>query len=408
MAAPVLGKLDSWGIIRVALTGILALGLFTDQNSLRDLALAALGMFIIYRAATARERIVRPVPLELPIILFGCAILLSLLTAVDLAYSANEFRSEFIRNVGLLYIAINCVRSERETKIIYALLLALGVAAMLYGIIDFFMRDGSLTAFMPYRARSFFDDFQYFGAFLTLIAPLFLLLPLWRRSLAPWVIFLFAPLIGFSAYITYARWVWIVFFLELNISLLLWLRKKWIVLVVILAAIVVSLFMPGHIWRHALSSERVKSSTEARLMLYKFSFEKVADHPFRGIGFGRDSFKRAYADFVREHIKTMWHAHNTYVNILLQLGIQGLAAFLFLWYRIMKTWWPGKTSGEEDPFIRYVRLTAFVMIGGFFLRNMGDDLFVDTPLNIFWLMLGLSFPLLSYARERREVLAGPK
>ncbi len=387
-----LGKLDPWARARVILAAILALSLFTDQNSLRDLTLGAMGLFIIYEAVSGRNPIRGARPLDLPFILFGAAILVSFFTAVDLAYSANEFRGEFLRNVGLFYVAINCARSERETEAIYTLMLTLGTVAMLYGVVNFFIHGGSLTAFMPYRARSFFNDFQDFGAFLTLIAPLFLLLPLWRRSLTRWVIFFFTPLIAFSAYITYARWVWIVFFLELLVSLFFWVPRKRVIVFVILAAAVVAAIMPDSIWRHALNTERVKTSTEARMILYRFSFQEIAKHPFRGIGFGRNSFKRAYADFVRDHLKTMWHAHNTYVNILLQLGIQGLAAFLFLWYRIIKTWWP--RNGAEIPFIWYARLCAIVVIGGFFLRNVGDDLFVDTPLNIFWFILGLSFPLL--------------
>ncbi len=76
-------------------------------------------------------------------------------------------------------------------------------------------------------------------------------------------------------------------------------------------------------------------SYHGRWILTKFTLEKIKENPFQMNGFGRRSFAKKFHDFVEKYQGAMmWHAHNTFLNIALQTGLQGLILFCFLLYRL--------------------------------------------------------------------------
>jgi O-antigen ligase len=90
-------------------------------------------------------------------------------------------------------------------------------------------------------------------------------------------------------------------------------------------------------------------SYNTRWILAKFSLEKVKENPSRMIGFGQRSFAKQYKEFVESYKDfLMWHAHNTFLNIALQTGLQGLILFCFLLYRLLKYGYENmKLEGES-------------------------------------------------------------
>jgi len=380
---------------RVFFTSALIVTLLIDMTFLRDLCMGGLGVLLIVEYVKRRTLPVRSTPLDVPLLLYTLAALLSLLSATDPVYSFVEIRGEIFRNVLLFYLLVNSLRSERDVIPVCWVLVGMGIAVMAYGIFDFFRHDGSLVNVVPYRAKSLFHDFQYYGTILIMISPFFLMMPLMKRrwyTILPSL--LGAGILGFSVYITHVRWVWIVFLLQLILIAFVMFPRKRVLLLISLGVIAITLAVPKQFWRHDLNVSTVKSSTHARMILYTFSLENIAQHPFKGIGFGRHSFGMTYPEFVDKYLITMWHAHNLYLNVLLQMGILGLAALLFMIYRILRTWWPKPISQERSAFAGYFHYAVFVMTVSFFFRHLADDLFVDIPLNLFWLFLGVSYALL--------------
>ena len=389
------GLKSAMSVGRVLCASALVVSLMLDMTFLRDLCLGGLGVLLIVEYFQKRTLLLRTTPLDLPLFFYTLVALLSLWSATDPTYSFVEIRGEVFRNILLFYLVVNSLRSEREIIPICWVLLGMGTLVMAYGAFDFFANNGSLISVMPYRAESFFRDFQYYGTILIMISPFFLMTALFKRR---WYTFLLSLLgfgiVGFSVYITHVRWVWIVFLLQLILIVFFIFPRKRVLLLISLGVIALALAVPKQFWRHDLSVSTVKSSTHARVILYSFSLEEIAQHPFRGIGFGRHSFGKTYPEFVDKYLVTMWHAHNLFLNTPLQMGIVGLAALLFMFYRILRTWWPRSAVEEGSAFARYFHYAVFVMVVSFLFRNLADDLFVDTPLNVFWFLLGVSYCLL--------------
>jgi O-antigen ligase len=99
----------------------------------------------------------------------------------------------------------------------------------------------------------------------------------------------------------------------------------------------------------------------------------------------------------------MWHAHNTFLNLAVQTGVQGLLLFCFLLYRMLKYCREREKCGGS-PVIRYFSLATFLMIITFFVRNLSDDFFIDDSALLFWFLSGIVFAVeIKELGKKREV-----
>jgi O-antigen ligase len=129
----------------------------------------------------------------------------------------------------------------------------------------------------------------------------------------------------------------------------------------------------------------------ARWELMKYSFEEIRKNPFRMLGFGQGSFAKAHREFYQRYkVAQFWHAHNTFLNVTFQTGVQGLALFCFFLYRILGYYYR-RAREEKDPLLRFLSLAAFLMVIVFFVRNLSDDFFVDDSALLFWFLAALPF-----------------
>jgi O-antigen ligase len=165
------------------------------------------------------------------------------------------------------------------------------------------------------------------------------------------------------------------------------------------AAILFFLLAPQTVIKHhtgVISPGRPLASIEtgrARWELTKFSLEKIKENPFQMLGYGRRSFVKKYRDFYFKYKGAqLWHAHNTFLDIALQTGIQGLAFFCFLLYKLLKYSYEGALL-ENSPWRKLYLLGTFMMIITFFVRNFSDDFFVDDSALLFWFLSGVAVAL---------------
>jgi O-antigen ligase len=134
---------------------------------------------------------------------------------------------------------------------------------------------------------------------------------------------------------------------------------------------------------------RVGGTAGDLIAAWRHSLGEIADHPFRGIGLGRHSFSKAYPDFRARHQPLLWHAHNMFIELALQIGVQGLFAILWAFAALVAVLWPHAPPRRGDAAGLFGLATA-VMVVGFSVRNLADDFFVDDSALLFWLLAGLA------------------
>ncbi len=356
------------------------------------------GLWII-KMIIQRQWLLRETPLDIPILLFTIIAGLSLITAVDFRYSWEEFMGEWVLGVLLFYLVANNFRGER-LKLLLTVMLCGNLLMTFYGIYEFFQRGGSILDYQI-RAQSLHYGFGAFSTYLVTVLPYILIgfYMVGKNSSYRWILCLLFLLNLFVLYLTQARGAWVA-----ALVLLIWtgwqfLSKKNLMVAVGLGIVLILIFFPKIILRHhapIINTESPLTKVEtgqARLELYKFVLGKVKENPFRMLGFGQRSFVKKYPDFYNKYKGALlWHAHNTFLNIALQTGVQGfilfcLLIFFLLKYNLERTW------EEKVPLFKFYFQATFLMVVALFVRTFTDDYFKDDSALLFWFLSGVSISL---------------
>ncbi len=351
-----------------------------------------LGLWVI-KMILQKKWIWRKTPLDIPILLFTVVAGLSLVTAVDFRYSFEEFTGEWLTGIVLFYLAANQIRREQLPYLLAALLLG-NALMVVYGPYDFFQRGGSLLDYQV-RAASLHYIAGALATYLVTVLPYLLVGVLVRPGPAPRVLLLGLVLLNFfTLYLTHVRGAWIAAIALVFLAGWKCLPRKIFLLpaLALLAGLIV--FAPGQVLEHhtKLTGPGDRGSqigtAQARWELLKFSAEKISANPLQMIGFGRRSFVKKYEEFYLKYKGALlWHAHNTFLNLALQTGVQGLVLFLFIVYKLLKSLYRSAEE-EKEPLPKGFLLATFFMVVSFFLRNLTDDFFVDDAALLFWLLSG--------------------
>jgi O-antigen ligase len=147
--------------------------------------------------------------------------------------------------------------------------------------------------------------------------------------------------------------------------------------------------------------EGLDSSAEERVGLWQDALQIITQNPIIGItGTGFDTYqfmkrRSGYSD-----------THNYYVKVLLELGIVGFLAFLFLlrvvWKLSLRLY-----REAEDPFLSALGCALFAMFGCTIVVNFFGDRWSYLQVNGFlWVLLGfMSRGLLMIKEQEQQPIA---
>ena len=136
-----------------------------------------------------------------------------------------------------------------------------------------------------------------------------------------------------------------------------------------------------------------------RFELWAFWLNKAMEHPWLGIGFGRDLPRDLFFHLKPEnwHPMQFAHAHNVFVDVLVQMGFVGLACFVLM------------LCGLCALFMRHLRsplqtgvaaLAGISLVLGMLSKNLSDDFYTRTPLFMFWMLLGVMLAQIDKASRK--------
>jgi hypothetical protein len=128
-------------------------------------------------------------------------------------------------------------------------------------------------------------------------------------------------------------------------------------------------------------------AADTRPQIWRFYGSQVLKHPWIGIGFGKPLPSIAYGSLIPaslveldENVRT--HAHNLFLNTLLQVGVVGLAleiiVFASLAYRFF-------VARKTHPLLYRAGLALVV---GMITKNLTDDFMWESTMLMFWCSCG--------------------
>jgi O-antigen ligase len=313
----------------------------------------------------------RRTSLDIPVILFIAVSLAAALASKQKLASLQHLKN--LPLFGVVYVLGVLVTGRRLGRRLYAALVFAGALSAAYGIGLHYLGLGGGD---PERARGSFSTPMTFGSILLVLCSLSFAVVAGRgiaRGLriglgVATVLMLAALLVSFT------RSSWIGALVSVFIILAL-LRRR---LIVLFAAALVALFLllpPVYRERVQTMWSPTFGTNVQRLEMLSASWRMFKDHPVLGVG------TMDLGDLYRQYkpptaVFVHGHMHNNFVQIAVEMGLVGLAAFIFLlvgFYRLLARNLKLGLSPPERAFVvgSIGTLTGF-LVNGLFDWNFGD------------------------------------
>ena len=364
----------------------------------REVAMAGMALFLAISWWARNGLSFRKTAVFLPLVFYAFCAVFSLISAVDFKYSLSEVRSEIIKPLVIFYSGVHFVDRPEHLRQAYGGILVCAALMVVCGILLFFHNGGSLLSYQL-RAGSLHNGYGTFSTFLVTVWPFVVLAALVfdQQSLRK-PLWLLNGLTAFAGYITFSRACWISMLVELWLVWVVISKKRLKVLAsgvaVILIGLLIFSMLPGS--RHGENWDElmdrpheIGGTTGDLFVVWNHTLGEIAKHPFTGIGLGRHSFSKSYPDFRDDNQPLLWHAHNMFLDIGIQTGVQGLLALLWFLGALVYYCWPRSPLQTGHVGSVFCAATA-IMIAGFCLRNMTDDFYADDSALMVYLLAGLA------------------
>ncbi len=346
---------------------------------------------------------VEPSILNKPICIFICIGILSVIGSVYLKDSLHAFFSKFMEGILLYFIMIETIKQKKHVSIIIGLFLFIAVVVSFDGIIQYFFTGIDIFRQRPIIREGITASFNHpnkFGAYL--LFPLFITLGILRDKLKAkkinlklFGLFCMSGLLFFIFIFTKSKGAGLGFIVTILFLIFSINRKVFLITAVtgvIISALAFSITSSHFLKTLRLEREMIRTASVYRIDIWKETLDIIKNRPVLGYGintymgvlqkYRRDrGYPDAYPTYARTKHPT--YAHNCYLQIVTEMGIVGLIAFLWIIVRFFRSS-VNKRAG-------YVSLGIAAGLFAFLVHSFFDTNLYSLQLNIlFWFMLGLA------------------
>lgn len=381
--------------VRGVLLGAFVAGLGLSIT-LAESALALLTLLWLWRLRDPAVRSSQPWPLAAPVLA------LSAVTVASALLSGRPIES-LLAAKGLLlaaglYVTADAVRDRSAAD---RLLLGLTLAATVAAVVGLLQVGLCSPEAMPSarprwlyhrcdRAHGFFSIYMTLAGVLSLVllATLPRLLPpgsVWRRLGAPWLVMLWGLVV------TYTRGAWLGFaggVLTVAASVR---RSRWVLVGGLILLAAGALVAPYELRHRFLSmTDPEEAGLRERIYMWRSGLAMWRERPILGVGPG--GVKRDYSRYALEEAskKRTGHVHNTPLQILVERGVLGLAAWLWLWIAFYAHALRRLRELRDTPAARAIVVGAVAAITGFLLGGLTEYNFGDSEVVMLaWVVMAL-------------------
>ncbi len=370
--------------VRGVLLGAFIAGLGVSI-SLAETALALLTLHLLWRLRDPAERAAARWPLWPPVLAFSALTILSALLSGHPVASLESAKGLLL--VAALYVTADAVRDPVTAgRFLFGVTLAATVAAVV-GLLQVGLCPGlNAPAAGPRwlyhrcdRAHGFFSIYMTLAGVLSLVllATLPRLLPGVggrRRFGAPWLVMLG----GLVA--TYTRGAWIGFAGGVLTVAATVRRGRWLLLAGLVLLAAGAILAPPELRHRFLSmADPEESGVRERVYMWRSGLAMWRERPVLGIGPG--GVKREYSPYALPEAikKRTGHVHSTPLQILVERGVLGLAAWLAIWAVFctrcvgLLRRLPAEATAERMLVVGSLAAIVGFLLGGLSEYNFGDS-----------------------------------
>jgi len=350
-------------------------------------------------------------PLDIPITLLLLSVLVSLYASATLSLSMLGVY-KIIAVIALFYGLVNGVHSERGIRSVTSLLVASGFVASVVSLMIMQPPGGKLPLLTPlYRYLpqliGRWVHPNYVGGTLILFIPVGLSLLLFgsERTNKPWLALATASMM-FTLLLTQSRSA----FLGVVIALLIlgiW-RNRWfwlaIPLLAVVGVVIVRIYgVEGLVGPLSIAGV-TETGIQGRVELWQRAIYVMQDFPYTGISLNTFDLvvDVLYPLFLIGPNVQVFHAHNLYLQIGVELGIPGLVAFLGLLTAFSLTTWEVLQSSQHEPNRQALAIGLFCGVVAYLVYGLTDTIALGEKGGaILWTILALMVVLRLQVQGRK-------
>lgn len=385
-----------------------------------DLALIAIYFVWIVRIARGKTGRFVATPLGLPIAIFLLLACASFVAGLGHSYLNQYVLRHFVEillSISLFFVIVNCVRTERQLRILVMAVMVAGFGAALLGIVLYFLPSALsirlLSALgrvgypsgagvlryveddpnLAQRAISTSTDPNVLGGLLILItvltaAQLFARKPLLPRPALAGMVLVDA----LCLYLTYSRGS--MAGLAAGLGLLAIVKYRKLIPVMIVAGAFLLLLPQAQDYvQHFVEGIQLQDlATLMRLGEYKDALILIGRHPWIGVGFVGTPESSLYIG-----------VSMVYLLIAEEMGLIGLAVFLLILVLFFRQVWLAWPRVREHAGLESILLGLAAAIAGILVGGIADHYFfnLDFPhsVAVFWLYLGLAMATIRFGTK---------
>lgn len=348
--------------------------------------------FFVLIIITGWLAIRRSIKLEMPIIwpwiIYAAIALISLTYAINVDYSLGEIKTEILYGFLAMVLGATWINNRNAFLGLIGILI---IGNVILIIADVYFAYTSKNVWPVLQAAPFKIGVGKFSTYLLIVIPFiaaYIIQPQAKRYFS-WGIVLLVLNIA-ALYFTTTRIAFICLMGQVFVvaGLLVTSKekqkfgKKFYVILALLLAIIIDLIIkrgPNEITLIQMIER------DSRWDLWVTALNDIRQRPFTGGGYGIHAFKLFHPEFAKTN-GMLWHAHNTILNIGVQIGIPGILAFLALIGSVLYKLFSYIRS--TDRFVGYFALAGIAAWVGFILKVQTDDFFTRDLALLFWLLSG--------------------
>lgn len=348
--------------------------------------------------------------IDIPIVLFVIAIIISTITSIDPKGSLRDLVFQLV-SISFVFVVINNIKSKKDLNTLLTILVITATISSLYGIYQYITGlkmtdrwvDEAGNPGIVTRVFSVFDNPNVLAEYLIMTIPISIAL-LWNSKKAcKKIIFLFTTIILVTGLgLTYSRGGWLGFAFGIFIFILF--TEKRLLFILLPLGLLVLPFLPATILNRILSIKDIAdSSTSSRFGIWLTAINIIKDNWMAGIGLGSNPFRNAYRHYVRSSF-VYYHAHNTYLQTAVEMGVAGLIVLFMLIFIIYKYSIKDLIKGK-DRWVKIVTAGILSGLSAIFIHSFFDSIFfMPKTIITFWTLISFLLVLLRLSNSSNEII----
>jgi len=390
--------------LRRAVFGAFVVGLGLSIT-LSETALSLLTLLWLWRLRDPEARAAVRWPLWQPVVAFSAVSLVSALASGHPVTALGACKGLLL--VAALYVTVDVLSGPEDGHRFLSALLVVATVAAAVGVLQTVVCPGPAAdygspAWLYHRcnrARGFFSIYMTLAGVLSLVllANLPRLLPgarLPRWPTLPWLV----SLVGLLA--TYTRGAWLGFVVGVLALIPATRKGRRLLLGGLIVLGLITLAGPQHLRQRFLTMGDPDDPTvKERVYMWRSGLTMWRQHPVLGVGPG--GVKREYESYALPEAvkKRTGHVHNTPLQVLVERGVLGLAAWVWIWaafyargIRLLRR------LASEARQERALVAGSLAAITGFLIAGLSEYNFGDSEV----VMVAWALMALPWAVEKRE------